>query len=71
MYQCPCRCETGQYRIECTILIFLNVAVNTIVQPLSIANINVASLIPLANSISGYVHSLICDYKEFIIKILL
>ena len=61
MYNYLHRCETGEYRIECTILIFFDVDMKTIVQPLSMVNISAASLIPLANteSISGYVHSLI------------
>ena len=59
MYTLLYRCETGQYRIECKIFIFLNVDMNNIIQPLSMMNISVASLIPLVNteSISGYVYS--------------
>ena len=67
------RCETGQYRIECKILIFLNADLNTIIQKLSMTNISVASLIPLANteSISGYVHSLVSNFKTLMKEILL
>ena len=67
------RCETGQNRIECKTSIYLDVAVNTIVQPLRMANISVALLIPLANteSISGYVHSVLSNFKKLMKEILL
>ena len=58
------RCANGQYRIECKILIFLNADVTMTMQKLSMGNISVASLIPLANTknISGYVPSLLNNF---------
>ena len=47
--------------------------VNNIIQPLSMMNISVASLIPLVNteSISGYVYSQVSNYKGLMYEILL
>ena len=73
MYTCLYRCETGQYRVECKILIFLKMDMNTIVQALSMINISVASPILLVNteSISGYVYSQVSNYRELMYEILL